>query len=35
MKAVAQGKAAKTKAYYKRLATAKISLNQAQLDRLT
>ena len=35
MKAVAQGKAAKTKAYFKRLAKAKIALNQAQLDRLT
>jgi len=35
MKAVAQGKAAKTKSYFKRLAKAKIALNQAQLDRLT
>jgi hypothetical protein len=35
MKAVAKGNAAKTKEYYKRLAKAKIALNQAQLDRLT
>ena len=35
MKAVAKGNAAKTKAYYKRLARAKIALNQAQLNRLT
>ena len=35
MKAVAQGNAAKTKEYYKRLAKAKIALNQAELDRLT
>ena len=35
MKAVAKGSAAKTQAYYKRLAKAKIALNQAQLDRLT
>jgi hypothetical protein len=35
MNAVAKGNAAKTKAYYKRLAKAKIALNQAQLDRLT
>ena len=34
-KAVAKGNAAKTKAYYKRLARAKIALNQAQLNRLT
>ena len=35
MKAVAKGNTAKTKAYYKRLAKAKIALNQAQLNRLT
>jgi hypothetical protein len=35
MKAVAKGNTAKTKEYYKRLAKAKIALNQAQLDRLT
>ncbi|MCJ7541334.1 MAG: hypothetical protein MUO88_16920 [Desulfobacterales bacterium] len=35
MKAVAQGNAAKTKEYYKRLAKAKIALNKAELDRLT
>ena len=35
MKAVAKGSATKTKAYYKRLAKAKIDLNQAQLNRLT
>ena len=35
MKTVAKGNAAKTKAYYKRLAKAKIALNQAQLNRLT
>jgi hypothetical protein len=35
MKAVAKGNTAKTKDYYKRLAKAKIALNQAQLDRLT
>jgi len=35
MKTVAKGNAAKTKEYYKRLAKAKIALNQAQLDRLT
>jgi hypothetical protein len=35
MKAVAKGNAIKTKEYYKRLAKAKIDLNQAQLDRLT
>ena len=34
MKAVAKGNAAKTKAYYKRLARAKIALNQAELGRL-
>ena len=33
-KAVAKGNAAKTKAYYKRLARAKIALNQAELGRL-
>jgi hypothetical protein len=35
MKAVAKGNTAKTKDYYKRLAKAKIALNQAQLNRLT
>jgi len=35
MKAIAKGKTAKIKEYYKRLAKAKIALNQAQLDRLT
>jgi hypothetical protein len=35
LKAVAQGKAAKTKAYFKRLANAKIDLNKAIIDRLT
>ena len=35
MNAVEKGNAAKTKAYYKRLARAKIALNQAQLNRLT
>ena len=35
MKTVAKGNAAKTKAYYKRLAKAKIALNRTQLDRLT
>jgi len=35
MKAIAKGNTAKTKEYYKRLAKAKIALNQAQLDRLT
>src|SRR5210317_545039 len=34
MKAVAKGNAAKTKAYYKRLARAKIALHKAELDRL-
>jgi hypothetical protein len=34
MKAVAKGNAAKTTAYYKRLARAKIALNQAELGRL-
>jgi len=35
MKAIAKGKTAKIKEYYKRLAKAKIALNQAQLNRLT
>jgi hypothetical protein len=35
VKAVAKGNTAKIKEYYKRLAIAKIALNQAQLDRLT
>jgi len=34
MKAVAKGNTAKIKDYYKRLAKAKIALNQAQLNRL-
>lgn len=34
VKAVAKGNTAKIKEYYKRLAIAKIALNQAQLNRL-
>ncbi len=34
MKAVAKGNTAKIREYYKRLAKAKIALNQAQLNRL-
>jgi hypothetical protein len=34
MKAVAKGSTAKIKEYYKRLATAKIALHKAELDRL-
>ena len=34
VKAVAKGNTAKIREYYKRLASAKISLNQAQLNRL-
>ena len=34
MKAVAKGNAAKIKAYYKRLANAKIALHKAELERL-
>lgn len=34
MKAVTKGNAAKTKAYCKRLANAKIALHKAELDRL-
>jgi hypothetical protein len=34
MKAVAKGRTAKIKAYYKRLAHAKIALHKAELDRL-
>jgi hypothetical protein len=34
MKAVAKGRTAKIKAYYKRLAHAKIALHEAELDRL-
>ena len=34
IKAIARGKTAKIKAYYKRLAEARIALNQAELKRL-
>jgi len=34
VKAIATGKATKVKAYYKRLAEARIALNQAELKRL-
>jgi hypothetical protein len=34
IKAIAGGKTAKIKAYYKRLAEARIALNQAELKRL-
>jgi hypothetical protein len=34
MKAVAKGKTAKIKEYYRRLANAKIALHKAELDRL-